>query len=356
MTENSKNSNQQRGARVLLIAACVVVVVAGLKAASTLILPFIAAVFLAILSLPIMAWLQRLRLPSAIAVPITVVIVLAALGAALYLISGSVDRFVEKAPQYRTQLGELRNEVLAWFEERGVDTSTWASDRRLDPGVVMDFVSSAISSTTSIVSSFILVLLALVFILFEAAQFPAKLQLAFGSEPAMSGRLDTIMQEVQSYFAIKTVISLVTGILVGAWVGICGVEFFLLWGFVAFLLNYIPNLGSLMAAVPTVLIALAEEGLGTAIAVASGYAVINIFMGSTVEPRVMGRRLGLSTLVVLLSLVFWGWVWGPIGMVLSIPLTMFTKILLENSGDLRWIAVFLSAGASGEAKPPGTPS
>ena len=141
--------------------------------------------------------------------------------------------------------------------------------------------------------------------------------------------------QVQRYLAIKTVTSLVTGLLVGVWVGMMGLDFAVVWGLVAFMLNYIPNIGSIVAAVPAVLLAVIQLGVGPGIAVALGYLVINITMGNLVEPALLGRSLGLSTLVVFLSLIFWGWMWGTVGMLLSVPLTMMTKIFLENSEDLK---------------------
>ena len=117
----------------------------------------------------------------------------------------------------------------------------------------------------------------------------------------------------------------------------------LLWGLVAFLLNYVPNLGSIIAAVPAVLLALVQYGVGHALLVLMGYVAVNMLLGNLLEPVLMGRRLGLSTLVVFLSLVFWGWVWGPVGMLLSVPLTMIAKIFLENTRDLAWLAVMLDS-------------
>ena len=152
--------------------------------------------------------------------------------------------------------------------------------------------------------------------------------------------------------AVKTATSLATGLILGTWVWILGVNFPVLWGLLAFLLNYIPNIGSLLAAVPPLTVGLIQPGGGVTllILVAIGYGVANIVIGNFVEPRLMGQRLGLSTLVVFLSLVFWAFVWGGIGMLLAVPLTMVVKILLEDTEDFRWVAVLLDkAPATSEA-------
>ena len=160
---------------------------------------------------------------------------------------------------------------------------------------------------------------------------------------------------MQRYLATKTVISLFTGIFVGVPLALMRIEFALLWGLLAFLLNYIPNLGSAFASVPPVLLTLVEDGIGWALGVALVFIVVNAVFGNVVEPYLMGRRLGLSTLVVFLSLVFWGWVWGPIGMLLSVPLTMIIKIMLENTEDLRWIAVLLSGQPTADVRSAAAP-
>jgi predicted PurR-regulated permease PerM len=139
---------------------------------------------------------------------------------------------------------------------------------------------------------------------------------------------------------------LVIGLLVWA----CEVDYPVLWGVLAFLLNYVPNIGSILAGIPAVLLGFLQHGSLTALVLISGYAGVNIVMGNLIEPRFMGRGLGLSTLIVFLSLIFWGWVLGPVGMLLSIPLTMIVKIALESNKDTAWISVILGSGAEFEDK------
>jgi len=127
----------------------------------------------------------------------------------------------------------------------------------------------------------------------------------------------------------------------GLWCWILGVDFPVLWGLLAFLFNFIPNIGSILAAVPPVLLALVQFGIGRTLAVAGGYVAVNMVVGNVIEPMVFGRKLGLSNLVVFLSLVFWGWIWGPVGMLLSVPLTMVVKLALEHSEQYHWVAVLL---------------
>jgi predicted PurR-regulated permease PerM len=181
----------------------------------------------------------------------------------------------------------------------------------------------------------------MVFILSEATVFPAKFRAVLGRETGHSSRLNKMVREVQEYLGIKTVISLATGILLGVWAWFMDLDFPVLLGLVAFVLNYVPTIGSLLAAIPALLLALIQFGVGHALLVSIGYIVVNTIFGNIIEPNLLGRRLGLSTLVVILSLLFWGWVWGPVGALLAMPLTMVVKIMLENTPDLRWVAVML---------------
>ena len=333
--------NMEQGTRFLLIAASLVIVIAGLRAAGTVVLPFLLALFLAIVTLPILVWLKSKRIPTAVAVLFTVLANMAALAAIVLIVSGSVQSFTQEAPKYAERLQEMGTAVIAWVESWGIDIPDYMPKKIINPGAVMGLVSWTVNSVAAVMSNIVLVLLIVIFVLFEITQFPAKLQLALGQQGQGSDNFAKIILEVQRYLGMKTLISLATGVLIGAWVAILGVDFPVLWGLIAFLFNYIPNIGSTLAAVPTVLLALVQLGPGWAALVGLGYVAVNVGMGTLLEPYLMGRTLGLSTLVIFLSLLFWGWLWGPMGMLLSVPLTMVIKILLENTEDFRWVAVLL---------------
>jgi len=332
-----------RGARFLIVAASFVVVVAGLRQAGQLILPFLTAVFLAVISLPVMAWLQRHKFPIPLAV-LSTVGAAAGLVVVLGMVVGqSVNEFAQVAPQYQARIEEMANGILVWGNGVGLPISEWKLLDYINPDAVIDLLGGTLGALAGLLSNAFLVLLAVIFILFEATGFRAKLLVAFGDRGNNLDRFSQMTTQIQNYLAIKTAVSLATGLLAGCWVWMLGLDFPLLWGLVAFVFNYIPNLGSIFAAVGPVLLSVLQFGPGRAIAVASGYVAINIVLASVIEPMLLGRRLGLSTLVVFLSLVFWGWVWGPVGMLLSVPLTMVLKIFLENTEDMRWMAVMLDA-------------
>ena len=341
------------GLRFLVAAASVVVVIAGLRAAAQLILPFLVAVFLAVVNVPLMSWLQRQRVPRPLAVILTVLTAVSVVGVLVALVAGSLNQLTVVAPTYQGRVQELTRSAIAFGEELGLPVDEWASVG-LAPTGLFDLMGGLIGNTLRAVGSFLsnsfLVLLTVIFILFEAAGFGAKLKVAFGDETDPFGQLSRMAAQVQMYLVTKTAISAATGLVVGVWVAALGLDFPLLWGVLAFIFNFIPNLGSILAAVPAVLLAVIQFGPGRAAIIAGGYLAINIVFGNFVEPTLMGRRLGLSTLVVFVSLVFWGWVWGPIGMLFSVPLTMVVKIALENSTDFRWVAVMLDANPSASSR------
>ncbi|MEE8242294.1 MAG: AI-2E family transporter [candidate division NC10 bacterium] len=334
--------NTAQGFRFLLIAASLVVVIAGLRAAAPIALPFALSLLLAILSLPLLLWLQDKRVPTPLAVLLTVLANIVCLGAIVLIVGGSVESFTREAPKYADRLQQMNAALLAWLQSKGIEVSPEIARDVINPGRAMAFVGQMFNSLASVLSNFVLVIITTIFILFEITQFPQKLRLVLDRQDSDSDMFTKIIVDVQRYLGIKTLISLATGILIGVWVAILGVDFPILWGLLAFLFNYIPNLGSILAAVPTLLLALVQLGPGAAALVGLGYLTVNMVLGTFVEPYFMGRKLGLSTLVIFLSLVFWGWVWGPVGMLLSVPLTMVVKILLENSENFRWVAVLLA--------------
>jgi predicted PurR-regulated permease PerM len=335
-----------RGAPILITFAAFVVVVAGLRAASDLVVPFLVAAFIALVAAPPVAWLRRRRVPAGLAVLAVIVAMVLALLLLTTVVGTSVNRFVGALPQYQQSLGEALGGVIAWLQGRGLQVSREQIGQFLDPGAAMGLAAGVLTSLQKVLTNGFLILLTVVFMLLEASGLPAKMRAAIGDPEADFSGFDAFITNLNRYLAIKSWISLATGVLCTAWLSILGVDFAILWGVLAFLLNFVPNLGSIIAGVPAVLLAFIQFGAGKAGLVALGYVVVNVVIGSGVEPRFMGRGLGLSTLVVFLSLVFWGWVFGPVGMLLSVPLTMALKIALESREDSRWLAVLLGTGSS----------
>ena len=336
------------GARYLLTFASLIVVIAGVRAADAIIIPILLAVFVAVLSLPLLHQLQQWGLPRLLAVVATVLADIAILSAVGFLVVRSVDEFTGQLPGYQANLEQATGSVVEWISDRGAPIE--AGDF-LDAERIVGLVGGAVTRVAAVLQNALLVILITVFILFEATSLPAKLRLAFGELGDRFDRWTRTAKDVQHYLGIKTAVGVVKGVLTGVLVAFFDIDFPIFWGLSAFFLHYIPSIGSFVAAIPPVLIALVQFGPGPAAGVALGYLVIDIVLGNLVEPTLMGRRFGLSVLVVVMSLLFWGWVWGPVGMLLSVPLTIIVKIILENTDDLRWLAILLGTGPPDAAIP-----
>ena len=339
-----QEGKQHRGLRIVLGLAGFVLLVAGFRAAAELILPILAALFLALLAIPPMRRLERHRVPSALAMAIVVTAATMVVLLVSIVIGRSITEFQDALPFYQDRLNEIFVDAVAWLSGRGVEIDTATIISRLDSGSIMRLVGNTASGLLAALSNVVLVMLTMVFMLLEAQSLPGKIRAALGNPDADLSGFSTAAQRVQKYLAIKAGMSMATGLLVGILCAAFGVDFPLLWALIAFLFNFVPNIGSIIAAVPAVLLTLIMYGPGRALIVGLGYLAINMVLGNIIEPRLMGRRLGLSTLVVFLSMLFWGWVWGPLGMLLSVPLTVILKILLEHSGDFRWLSVLLGPG------------
>ena len=353
----SRSSTQPRASQRLLALASVVVVVAGLKLGAPLLVPFMAAVFLAILSLPILTWLEERKVPRSLAVTVTVLINVGMLALLGWLLTGSLGGFVEAVPTYRARVEQLLERMVRWLEVRGVPAARWLEEGLFDAASMMDLVGTTLRGVASLATDLLLVVTTMLFLLLEVAGFAPKLRAAFGNRVQPLWRYARIRLEVQQYLMMKTLVSLVMGILSGIGVALIGLDFPVLWGLTAFLFNYIPNIGPILAAIPALLLSLVQLGVPSTLLIAALFLFLHLVLGNILEPQLFGRRLGLSPLVVWLSLIFWGWVWGPIGMLLSVPLTVIARIVFENSRELRWIAALLSAepldeeGAPESARP-----
>jgi predicted PurR-regulated permease PerM len=205
----------------------------------------------------------------------------------------------------------------------------------------VDYFVTMLRGVIAALSNTALVIITTMFLLLETTTFHLKVTAAAVAGMDLS-RFATMTKEVQRYLAVKTAMSALTGLVIWGWLTFMGVDLPVLWGFVAFLLNFIPMIGSIIAAGPPVLLTAMDSGsLLNPCILAGGYLVVNFGVSYFLEPFLMGRRLRLSPLIVFLSIVIWGWIWGPLGILLSVPLTMIVKILMENSETFRWVAVFL---------------
>ncbi len=322
---------------LLAIAATIVIIFAA-QAASSILVPFLFAVFLSIIFMPLVNYLSSYKVPLGLSVLFVVMVIIAVLTVTGIFISAQIAGFTERLPFYEDLLNQKVTSIAMGFGQELTVTQILNQFEIASP---MTLVANLFNGLQGLFANFVLIILSVIFLLLEASTFPAKIGLLTGWSSDDPDYFKRFTSSMQHYLSIKTVISLVTGILATVIAFLVGLDYAPLWGLLAFLLNYIPNIGSLIAAVPPVVLAFIQLGILQSSLVALGYLGINLIIGGILEPRIMGRRLGLSTLVVFLSLVFWGWVFGAAGMLLSVPLTMIVKIAFESSSSTMNLAKIL---------------
>jgi AI-2 transport protein TqsA len=332
----------------VLTLAGLMIIVYGLKTAQAIVVPILLALFVAMVGTPPLFWMRRKRVPNSVAVLIVVLGMLAIMALFGSLVGTSIAEFTSRVPYYQHRLDVLLNDFLSRHELTDRIGSARDLIQLVDPGGAMELAARLLNGLGGVLNNAFLIMFTVIFVLLEAWSFPAKLSRVAGTSDA-SKTLNRFTKSLNRYIGLKTAISLVTGLIIGFWVGLVGLDFPILWGLLAFVLNYVPNIGSIIAAVPAVLLALIQMGAGEAVLIAMGYLAVNLLIGNFIEPRLMGRGMGLSTLVVFLSLIFWGWVFGPVGMLLSVPLTMTLVIALESSASTRRFALLLCEAPSDPA-------
>ena len=338
-------NNSSTGTQVLLVLASLTVVIAGLKAASSIVVPLLMAIFLAIISAAMLQWLQRRGLPLWAAMTLVLLLLASTLVTLGSLIGASINQFSSALPRYEAQLNSLITQATVWLGGLGIKLPAGGVTELFDPAGAAKLLGRLLSGFGGLLANSILIILTVLFLMVESTSLPEKLRSISRNPDKALGDLAAFMASVNHYLVIKAVMSLITGLAIALYLVILGVDFAIIWGSLAFFMNFVPYIGSIIAAIPAVTLALLDAGPVIALSVAAGFVVVNIVVGNVLEPRYMGKGLGLSTLVVFLSLLFWGWIFGPVGMFLSTPLTMIVKIALENDPRSRWISVLLSAQA-----------
>jgi AI-2 transport protein TqsA len=283
----------------------------------------------------------RCRVPRVLAISLLVGMIVLLAVVLLASLGTSLNELARTLPQYRNYLYEPMQTIAPWLQRFGFTVSVVELNKYIDPNAVMTLVTSLLTQLSNAMSSIFLLLLTVVFMLLEVPQLPAKLQQLMSRPVEGMGAIQRAGQRLPLPGAKNRHQPGDRPGGLGMLV-LLDVRFAFMWGLLAFALNYIPNIGSVLAAIPPILQVLVFGGLYEALVVLAGYLVINLVFGNILEPRIMGRGLGLSTLVVFLSLIFWGWLLGPVGMLLSVPLTIIVKIALEQTVAGQSIAFLLS--------------
>ena len=337
------DSIQSRGSAVISFAA-VIVIVYGLQMAKVVLVPFLIAAFLALITVRPMLWMQRHRVPAILGALIIVCAMMLVLFLVGAIVGTSVAEFTAALPSYQQRLDVIVQGILKFVAETlNSDESLQSLSDMIDPGWAMGLAASILNGLKDVLTNIFLIFFTIIFMLLEASTVETKVEAAFGRSRHSREAPRVFLSNLGRYLGIKTLVSMATGMTAGVLTWAIGLDFPLLWAMLAFLLNYVPTIGSIIAAVPAVLLALVQLGAPEATATVIGFVGINVLFGNFIEPRLMGYGVGISPLVVFIGLVLWGWVFGPVGMLLSVPLTMTLKLALESDERTRWMAILLGS-------------
>ncbi|MDS4019009.1 MAG: AI-2E family transporter [Candidatus Competibacter sp.] len=335
----------------MLVAGAFALVVTVLQSAASILAPILLAVFVAIVTTPMLRWMRGRGVPKWGAL-MAITFVLLDVGSLLALVTtGAVEGFRDRLPTYQERFMTFSHQFGGWLEGVGASGSSEAIPDLLNPDMLVQGARLFLSNASGIFALGFLVLLLTIFILLEAPAIPTKLRAAFHVTEEGEARLKRLLDTVNRYMQIKTLTSLGTAVCVWLLLRIFGIDFAILWAVLAFFLNFVPVLGNILMMIPPVLLALIQTGPWTALLVAIGYLVINTGIGNVLEPRIMGKGLGVSTLAIFISLLFWGWLFGTVGMFLAVPLTAAVVIALDANPHTRPLAILLGPEIAEVAAP-----
>jgi len=335
-----ENINPNRAFKLVLTLAALFIIISGLKAAKIILVPFLFAIFLAILAHQPVNFLSKYKIPRYLSIIIVSALFLSVFIVLGAIVASSIDQFTKSIPSYYGNLDALLSSLASYLQSKGLEVDKSYLVETIDIKNYMSFFTSTLAGLGSALSRILLVLIMMIFLLLESATLKEKFKTSLGNKLNLNRFFD-VSKDIQRYLAIKTITSLITGLTVWGVTLYLGVDFANLWGFLAFILNYIPVVGSTIAAVPACILYTLQFGFYDGLTLIIIYFVINMTISSLVEPILLGRKLGLSVLVIFVSLLFWGWIWGPAGALMSVPLTMILKILCEHSDDFSWVSVLM---------------
>ena len=334
----------------VITLAAILILLGIARYASAIVVPLLLSLFIAMIAVTPVKLLKNRGLPSILSIGIVLSSTILVLILLSLMLGNTMAQFNEALPVYQAKLSTLTESIAVLLYEKGINLETAGILDALDPGAVMIFANTLMAGLADVLGNAVLIMFTTMFILFDALDFPRKVQRAEGKDSEkILDQITLFVKSTNEYVVIKAIVSLGTGLLIWMGLTLLGLDFALLWAVIAFVLNFVPNIGSIIAAIPAVLLALVQLGPTSALIVTTIYVAVNTIMGNVVEPRLMGKKLGLSTLTVFLSLVFWGWLFGSVGMLLSVPLTMAVKFAAMSNPQTRWFAILLSPAPEDES-------
>jgi predicted PurR-regulated permease PerM len=341
---NSKTSLPPLLFPAVLIASISVGLLA-MRAANDILSPILLAMVLAITVTPLLHWFMKRGASSGLALILTIVLtVLVTLGI-VWLVGLSVQDFSEKIPAYEQRFEEMEQSLGSTLTKLGVDVDDLASDQMVAPEKLLELAAGFAGGLVSGLSNWGLILLTSVFFLVEATIMPRKVRsIAEDSDPDVQRGL-RFTQDIRQYMTINAGVGLLAAVINVILLAIIGVDFALLWGVLSFFMSFIPSIGFLISVIPPAIMALIQFGVTEMVIVIVAYIGINFLVDNVIKPRFIEEGLNISVAVTFLSLIVWGWVLGPIGAILAVPMAMIVQAILDSREETRWMAYLMGSGS-----------
>jgi AI-2 transport protein TqsA len=333
----------------LVNLAAFIIILAGVMYAKSILTPILLALFVSIICAQPISWLEKKKVPRGVALIIVLLGMIILFMAFGFVIGGAISSFSGNLSKYEASLTTISHDFIDSMNDRGWKIQSDQLSNLIQPGKILEYTATVLNTLVNMVGTTFLIFLIVIFILLEFGSFSIKAKAVRSESNKTIPYFSTISQNIRHYLAIKTSLCIAVGVLIYIALLIIGVDYPLLWALIAGLMNYIPNIGSILATIPTAIFALVQLGPGGALWTLIASLIVHNILGNFIEPRIMGKGLGLSTLVVFLSLLFWGFVFGLVGMFLSVPFTMTIKIILEQNEKTNWIAVLLGTPSDAKA-------
>lgn len=332
-----------------MILAGIVVILGGIAAARDVVIPVFIALYFSLVCTPVYVWLQRKRVPNALALLIIAAGVVLVGGGLVVVAATSLGRAsanVARSVMTVLQQASAPDGALTVLGIGPVDVNELV--RSINPSSLTGIAGRVLGTATDVLSTLLVILVVMAFLLLDGPRVWARAQAALGEDHALYRRLSEYGPTVVRYFSARTLVNLVTGAAVGILLLILGVDFALLWAVLAFFLSYIPFVGLALSIAPPALLALAESGLGRAAAVIIGVVLINLAIENVVDPAVTGKQMQLSPTAVFISFLFWTFLLGPLATLVAMPLTLLLMVVLDSFEETRWLARMIGqpAGAA----------
>ncbi|MBN1883298.1 MAG: AI-2E family transporter [Deltaproteobacteria bacterium] len=355
-SENIELLVQNKGPGMLnvsLLVGLAVLLTIIMRSLAIILKPFFIAVFISYLIYPGVTYLAKRKIPKFLAYILVFFFIFGIIYILGALISVNINDFIDRIPEYEVKFTKLLTQTGEFLQKYSILQRLGLEDevsltefdifQYISVSKLTGYLGSSIGSFFDILGNTLVVLFFMIFILLEIERFPARIEYAYGDRAEKAFEVtEAINSSVRKYLGVKTLVSLGTGGLYALILGVAGVDFWILWGFLGFILNYIPYIGSYIATIFPTLLALIQFGPLAAVVLLALMLTVQTIMGSIIEPKVLGRELNLSPILVLIALAFWGWVWGFVGMFLSIPITASIKIIMDHVEETRVVARLMS--------------